>query len=114
MRFMDLLKCPFCSKDLKKELDFTQEELVEHLIVLKNSENKYHIHGPNKTDIFNDLAFTALKETNFGALLITLDKDKDIFRIMTSTKDTVLINKLLTILCRCLNADLTECAKKEK
>lgn len=38
------MKCPFCSDD--REIPIKKAQIAEHLIVVKDSNQHFHIHGP--------------------------------------------------------------------
>jgi len=42
-----IVKCPFCSDD-KEEIPVDGKYVNEHLIVVKDSKNHFHVHGPIK------------------------------------------------------------------
>ncbi len=59
------LKCPFC-KDAKI-LPIDKKNVAEHLIVVKDKENHYHIHGPvSKKSVIQDFVIYILKEAGIA------------------------------------------------
>jgi len=39
-----IMKCPFCSDD--REISIKKSQVKEHLIVVKDSNQHFHVHGP--------------------------------------------------------------------
>lgn len=59
------LKCPLC-KDAKI-LPIDKRNLTEHLIVTRDQENHYHVHGPiNNKALIQDFVVFILKEAKIA------------------------------------------------
>jgi len=39
-----MMKCPFCSDD--REIPIKKNQIIEHLVVVKDSNQNFHVHGP--------------------------------------------------------------------
>jgi len=39
-----MMKCPFCSDD--REIPIRKNQITEHLVAVKDSNNHIHVHGP--------------------------------------------------------------------
>lgn len=38
------MKCPFCSDG--REIPIKKSQIIEHLVVVKDSNQNFHVHGP--------------------------------------------------------------------
>jgi hypothetical protein len=59
------LKCPLC-KD-SKVLPIDKKNVFEHLIITKDKDNHFHVHGPMKNKaLMQDFVVHILKETKIA------------------------------------------------
>ncbi len=45
-----VIQCPFCLDKDKREIHLKGKYVSEHLIVIKDSSNHIHVHGPIKNE----------------------------------------------------------------
>lgn len=45
-----IIQCPFCKDKDKREIHLKGKYVNEHLIVIKDSSNHIHVHGPIKNE----------------------------------------------------------------
>ena len=57
-----VVECPFCSDD-RKEIPINSKYILEHLIVVKDSKNHFHVHGPiSNKELMKEFIFKICKE----------------------------------------------------
>ena len=39
-----MMECPFCSDN--REISIRKDQIIDHLIVVKDSNQHFHVHGP--------------------------------------------------------------------
>jgi len=39
-----MMKCPFCSDN--REIPIKKSQIIDHLVVVKDSNQNFHVHGP--------------------------------------------------------------------
>ncbi len=72
------LKCPF-SKCKTGELPVDNKNVVEHIIVTKDKENHYHVHGPMKDkSLIQEFVVHLLKEANIAYNVVPGPKAEEV------------------------------------
>lgn len=55
------IKCPFCTN---KTINVTKKHIIEHLIVTKDEDDHFHVHGPTKDQaLIRDFILNICKES---------------------------------------------------